>query len=54
MAAQALHDFKTSTRLVYMILNGKGWSKLWSVLQCVYFLFLKVNPIQLNMMGDPC
>ena len=38
MVAQALHDFKTSTILVYMIINGKGSSNwLWSTWVQSYF-----------------
>ena len=53
VAAQAVCDFKTSTILVYMILNGKGSNWLWStwaqycfqslsVLLFVYILYIYI------------
>ena len=41
VVAQALCDFKTSTILVYMILNGKGSNWLWSTWtqSCFHYFF---------------
>ena len=49
MFAQALHDYKTSTLLVHMIINGKGCLTGCGLHGCslVSFLFEQVNPMLL-------